>query len=65
MDETREAEAGTDADRGPLIASGLSTPEIVASVNRALPPVWLQSNAEQVFEQFGKYMTPGSGASSR
>ena len=61
LDETREAEAGTDADRGPLIASGLSTPEIVASVNRALPPVWLQSNAEQVFEQFGKYMTGHRG----
>ena len=41
----------------PLITSGLTTQDIVSSVNTALPPEWVQGVVEQVFEQFGKYLT--------
>ena len=41
----------------PLLTSGLSTQEIVGSVNRAVPPSYLQGLVEQSFDQFGKYLT--------
>jgi hypothetical protein len=39
-----------------LVASGLTTEQIVASVNRAVPPDWLQGEAEMVIDQLGGYL---------
>ena len=58
--ELRESESG-DENRGifktPLVASGLTTGEIVSAVNRAVPPEWVQGIVEQSFDQFGRYLT--------
>ncbi len=44
-------------ERNPLDAPELDTNEIVASVNRAMPPEWAQEVTEQVLEQVGGYLT--------
>ena len=44
-------------DENPLVTIGLSNEEIVSSLNRAIPPAWVQSIVEQVFEEAGKYIT--------
>ena len=46
-----------DVERNPLAASGLTTEEIVGSVNRAVPPSWARSVVEQTLEQVGGYLT--------
>ena len=59
LDEARQLE-GEDLgglEENPLITSGLSTEDIVASVNAAIPPDWVQSIVEQVFEELGRYIT--------
>ena len=45
LDEARALDAGKvseELDENPLVTSGLSTEEIVSSVNRAIPPEWVQ-----------------------
>ena len=39
-----------------LLTSGLATEEIVSSVNRAIPPSWVQEEVEQAFDEFGSYI---------
>ena len=60
IDEGRELR-GEDLPQGlgenPLVTPGLSTEEIVSSINRAIPPEYLQGLVEQPFDQFGKYLT--------
>ena len=60
LDEARQLEGEDLPDEfedNPLVTSGLSTEEIVASVNAAIPPDWVQSIVEQVFEELGRYLT--------
>ena len=57
LDEARELDPPEDLDENPLVTSGLSTQDIVSSVNRAVPPEWVQGLVEQSFDQFGKYLT--------
>ena len=39
------------------MVSKLSTERIVSGVNRTLPPEWVQEQVEQLFDQFGRYIT--------
>ena len=48
-------------EENPLVTSGLSTQEIVSSVNKAVPPEWVQGLVEQSFDQFGRYITGERG----
>ena len=57
IDESREIDPPEGIDENPLITSGISTQEIVSSINRALPPEWVQEQVEQSFDQFGRYLT--------
>ena len=59
LDEARllESEDLGGLEENPLITSGLSTEDIVTSVNAAIPPDWVQSIVEQVFEELGRYLT--------
>ena len=68
LDEAREIETGPvtvsigGQDRellkeNPLIASGLSSEDIAASVRRAAPPEWVWGIAEQWIDQLGGYLT--------
>ena len=50
------AGTGQSVTSTPLISSGLTTAEIVASVNRAVPPDWVQELAEQSFDEIGRYL---------
>ena len=54
---TLDAASHVSLDENPLVTSGLTTEQIVASVNRAIPPDWVQGLVEQSFDQFGKYIT--------
>ena len=60
LDEAREIR-GDDLPEGleenPLVVSKLSTGRIVSAVNRTLPPEWVQEQVEQLFDQFGRYIT--------
>ena len=60
LDEAREIK-GDDLPEGleenPLVVSKLSTERIVSGVNRILPPEWVQEQVEQLFDQFGRYIT--------
>ena len=60
LDEARELDV-EDLPEGlnenPLVAVNLSTEEIVASLNTAIPPEWVQSIVEQVFDELGSYAT--------
>ncbi len=60
LDEAREIK-GDDFPEGleenPLVVSKLSTERIVSGVNRTLPPEWVQEQVEQLFDQFGRYIT--------
>ena len=59
LDEARQIEFNEEGDRfdeNPLITSGLTTEDIVASVNRAVPPEWVQGLVEESFDQFGRYI---------
>ena len=44
-------------EENPLVTLGLSTDAIVASLNTALPPEWLQDVGEQVFDELGFYIS--------
>ncbi len=44
-------------DQNPIVLSGLTTDEIVGSINRMLPPEWVQERVEEAFDQFGHYLT--------
>ena len=46
-----------ELDENPVVVLGLSTEDIVSSLNRAIPPEWVQSVVEQVFEEPGRYVT--------
>ena len=43
-------------EENPLITLGLTTEEIVSSLNRAIPPEWVQSVVEQLFDGIGQYI---------
>lgn len=49
-----------ELEGNPLVTLGLSTEEVVASINRAVPPEWIQSIVEQIFEGLGGYITSES-----
>ena len=57
IDEYRQRPAPEGLDQNPLTTSGLSTEDIVSSVNRALPPEWVQELVDQSFDQVGRYLT--------
>lgn len=44
-------------DGNPLVNLGLSTEDVVTSLNTAIPPAWLQDLVEQVFDELGRYVT--------
>ena len=59
LDDARELEPGefgSRLDSNPLVSSGLTTEDIVSSINRALPPQFVQEQVEQVFDQLGRYI---------
>ncbi len=59
IDEAR-AQSGDDVagvDKNLVANSGLTTEDIVSSVNSAVPPEWVQGLVEQSFDQFGRYLT--------
>lgn len=57
IDEYREQDPPEGLDENPLVTSGLSTEDIVSSVNRAIPPAWVQDLVEQSFDEVGRYLT--------
>ncbi len=52
-----EAKTGDNVGDTPLLASGLTTDRIVAGVNRAIPPDWLQDTVERNIDELGGYVT--------
>ena len=59
LDEARAlepAEFGDGIDSNPIVSSGLTTDDIVSSINRALPPEFLQQQVEQVLDELGRYI---------
>ena len=52
-----EAKAGDKVEDTPLLASGLTTDRIVAGLNRAVPPDWLQEAVERNIDELGGYLT--------
>ncbi|MDA1189590.1 MAG: hypothetical protein O2854_07955 [Chloroflexi bacterium] len=42
-------------DENPIVLSGLSTEEIVASFNAMAPPEWVQQQVEEIIDQIGGY----------
>jgi len=61
LDEARELDSEEfttqKLDENPLITIGLTTEQIVTSVNRAIPPEWIQSIVEEAFGEIGRYVT--------
>ena len=60
LEEARELDdedSPGELDENLLVTLGLSTEEIVSSINRAIPPEYVQDIVEQVFEEMGKYVT--------
>ena len=57
IDEYREQDPPEGLDENPLVTSGLSTEDIVSSVNRAIPPSWVRGLVEQSFDEVGRYLT--------
>ena len=60
LDEARELDEEDlpeELDENLLVTLGLSTEEIVSSVNRAMPPEYVREIVEQVSEEVGKYVT--------
>ena len=60
LNEARRLDASSfheDLEENPLVTAGLSTEEIVSSLNRAVPPDWVQGLVEQVFDEVGRYLT--------
>ena len=59
LDEARAlepAEFGDGLDSNPIVSSGLTTDDVVSSINRALPPEFLQQQVEQVLDELGRYI---------
>ena len=63
-----------ELEENPLVTLDLSTEDVVASLNRAVPPEWLQGLVEETFEEVGRYIvggrdrfsiTPGAGTQVR
>ena len=54
--ELDEEDLPEEFEENPLVTLGLSTEEIVASINRAIPPEYVQDIVKQVFEEVGKYV---------
>ena len=52
-----EAKTGDNVEDTPLLASGLTTDRIVAALNRAVPPDWLQDTVERNIDELGGYVT--------
>ena len=52
-----EARTGDKVEDTPLLASGLTTDRIVAGLNRAVPPEWLQETVERNMDELGGYVT--------
>ena len=52
-----EAKAGDKVEDTPLLDSGLTTDRIVAALNRAVPPDWLQDAVERNIDELGGYLT--------
>ena len=63
LDEARELEPDAFAEiidgiqENPLPTLGLTTNDIVTSLNTAIPPEWVQGIVEQVFDELGRYIT--------
>ena len=43
-------------DENPLVTTGLSSEEIVRSLNRGIPPEWVKGIVEEVFDEAGSYV---------
>ena len=59
IDELRGKPADFYSDtlnENPLDAVGLSTADMVSSLNRALPPAWVQEQVERTIDQAGGYL---------
>jgi hypothetical protein len=59
LDDARELEGESVAEgleQNPLVAAGLTNREIVDSLNRAIPPEWVQGVVEEVFDEVGRYV---------
>ena len=59
LDDARELDPDEFADgldSNPLVSSALTTEDIVSSINRALPPEFVQEQVEQVLDQLGRYI---------
>ena len=59
LDEARSIEIHDlpwDLEENPLVTLGLSTEDIVSSLNAAIPPEYVQSLVEQFFDQVGQYV---------
>ena len=52
-----EAKTGDKVEDTPLLDSGLTTDRIVAALNRAVPPDWLQDAVERNIDELGGYLT--------
>ena len=60
VDEIRALDGGSlpeGLERNPLVVSGLSTEDIVSSLNAAIPPEWVQTQVEEFLEEVGRYIT--------
>ena len=60
IDEARDLRPDQISDRfetNPLVATKVSTEDVVASVNRAVPPEWLEAQVDEVFDQIGRYLS--------
>jgi hypothetical protein len=60
LDEARQvppSKFDSGLDENPLVTSGLTTEDLVSSLNRALPPEWVQDLVEQVLDEPAKYIT--------
>ena len=51
-----EAMTGDDIEDTPLVTSGITTDRIVSSINRAIPPDWLQGAVEHNLHELGSYV---------
>jgi hypothetical protein len=60
LDEARQLPAdrfGSGLDENPLVTSGLTTEDLVGSLNRAFSPEWVQELVEQVLDEPASYIT--------
>ena len=60
IDESRELNGETlpsELDENPLVTLGVPTEDIVSSLNKAVPPEWVQFVTEHLADQIGRYVT--------